>query len=321
MSDPRGHLRPLVALFLENLLVKGKSEETAKTYQGRLLEFLAWCDDRELVHAQDVTRQHLERYQRQLFHRTATTGKNKGERLSAKSQHGHLSALKSFFRFLVRQELISANPAADLEMPSIKDTLPKDVLTVLEAEAILSRPDLSTPLGVRDRAILELLFATGIRRSELCALSIYDLDAARRTLHIKKGKGGKERIVPTGERALFFVEDYLRRARPALASGSSMALFLTNKGAGILEGTLSRRVATYVQEASVGKEGSCHLFRHTMATLMLEGGADVRFIQAMLGHRDLGTTEVYTHVSIDALKEVHLRTHPAAKLSRGMVES
>jgi integrase/recombinase XerD len=217
-----------------------------------------------------------------------------------------------YFRWLVRDHQILVNPASELELPKVETHLPRGVLTAREAEAILNQPDIRDPLGLRDRALLETLYSTGMRRMELCHLSVYDVDAERGTAMIRSGKGRKDRVVPIGDRATAWIAKYLADARPELvASPDCGRLFLTYQGAGFTPTRLSQRVADYVTASGIGKRGSCHLFRHTVATLMLEGGADIRFIQAMLGHAELSTTQIYTQVSIRKLKEVHTATHPA----------
>ena len=191
----------------------------------------------------------------------------------------------------------------------------KSAASFSEVEQILQLPEISDPLGLRDRAILEVLYSCGIRRAEVIHLNLFDLDAERGTLLIRQGKGKKDRFVPIGERAIAWVEKYIREARPQLVVEPDMGtLFPTAAGEEISPDHLTLTVGSYVQKANLGKTGACHLFRHTMATLMLEGGADIRFIQQMLGHAELSTTEIYTHVSIRMLKQVHTATHPAAAL-------
>jgi integrase/recombinase XerD len=173
------------------------------------------------------------------------------------------------------------------------------------------------PLRVRDRAILEVFYSTGVRRFELIKLKLYDVDAERGTLVVREGKGKKDRMVPIGERAAAWVAKYLEDGRPSLAvEPDDGTLFLTVEGAPFTPNRLTQMVRGYVNAAGVGKKGACHLFRHTMATLMLEGGADIRFIQQMLGHAKLETTQIYTQVSIRKLKEIHAATHPGARLVR-----
>ena len=184
-------------------------------------------------------------------------------------------------------------------------------------ERVLAEPNIAEALGVRDRAILETLYSTGIRRKEVAQLTVFDLDTERGTLMVRQGKGKKDRMVPIGERAVSWIQRYQQEVRPGLvAPPDPGTLFLTPEGDGVSCAWLTERVTGYVKAAGTGKTGSCHLFRHTCATLMLEGGADVRYIQEMLGHAELSTTQIYTRVSIRRLKAVHALTHPSAKLER-----
>jgi integrase/recombinase XerD len=190
--------------------------------------------------------------------------------------------------------------------------LPRAVLSASEAERVLARPDPGTPLGLRDRAILEVLYSTGIRRMELIGLDLSDLDAERGLLFIREGKGRKDRLVPIGDRAIHWTHRYLDQTRPRLLRNHDPgALFLGARGARVRPTRLTERMHGYVLAAGLGKSGSCHIFRHTMATLMHDGGADIRDLQEMLGHALLSTTQIYTHVSVARLKAVHTRTHPA----------
>src|SRR5699024_4076697 len=174
-----------------------------------------------------------------------------------------------------------------------------------------------TAYGLRDRAILEVFYATGIRRFELAALNeATDIDRERGCLHVRRGKGGKGRFVPLGERALAWIDKYRHEARPLLMDDpNEPALFLNQHGQRLSVNSMSWRIRHYLDEAGITKEGACHLFRHTVATAMLDNGADVRHVQEMLGHADITTTQRYTHVSIAKLKAVHALTHPAAKLT------
>lgn len=179
-------------------------------------------------------------------------------------------------------------------------------------EKVLRQINVTTPLGIRDRAVVGLLYSTSIPRMELVNLAIADMDTDRGTVLIRQGKWRKDRMLPVGDRAGHWVSRYLNEVRPELLlKPDDTTLFLTRLGERFNACWLSRTVAMYINNAKVGKQGSCHLLRHTMATLMLENGADIRFIQAMLGHSDLSTTEIYTQVSIKKLKAVHEMTHPA----------
>jgi integrase/recombinase XerD len=173
------------------------------------------------------------------------------------------------------------------------------VLTAAEADTIINFADISQPLGIRDRAILETFYSTGMRRNELVNLKLNDLDMERGVVMIRQGKGKKDRCIPIGERALAWIDKYLIEARPLLIQEpDNGAVFISNNGSRLTDDALSRLVRWYVDRAQLSKRGSCHMFRHTMATLMLENGADIRFIQQMLGHAELSTTQVYTQVSI-----------------------
>jgi integrase/recombinase XerD len=306
-SDPEG-LSAMLRGFLDHRRVRHYSEHTVATQEFQLVPFLDWCAERGITRPGEVTRPVLERYQRHLFH----WRKANGRPLSFATQKARLMAVRSFFRWLARQHHIAYNPASELELPRTEHRLPQHVLTAPEAEQVIRQADVGDALGLRDRAILETLYSTGMRRMEVCGLALYDLDAERGTVVVRQGKGRKDRVIPIGARAVAWIERYLAEVRPSLVvEPDSGALFLSADGEPLTPDHLTGRVSRYVTAAALNKRGSCHLFRHTMATLMLEGGADVRFIQQMLGHRSLETTEIYTHVSIRTLKAIHTATHPA----------
>jgi integrase/recombinase XerD len=274
-----------------------------------LNHFITWCQARGIVRIEAITRPVLQRYQRQLAH---VTGKG-GKPLSIATQRNRLTAVRTWFAFLMRENMILYNPASGLELPKPERRLPKHTLTVSEAEQVLMRPDITTLHGLRDRALLEVLYSTGIRRQELIDLRREDVNTSAGVLAIRQGKGKKDRFVPIGERALDWLMRYLAEGRPQLVLRSSPdRVFLDNTGEQWDPNRLSRLVRKYIDQAKLGKSGSCHLFRHTVATLMLENGADIRFIQQMLGHASISTTELYTHVAIHKLKDIHTATHPAA---------
>jgi integrase/recombinase XerD len=309
-SDPRG-MAVMLSRFLEWMRVQNYSERTVGNRQLYLGYFIEWCAARGISQPAEVTKPILERYQRYLFHYR----KPNGNPLSFRSQYSRLVPVRAFFKYLARKNYMLYNPASELELPRLEQRLPKHVLSVSEAEQVLSQTDVTEPLGMRDRAILEVLYSTGMRRMELVGLSVYDLDVERGTLMVRQGKGKKDRMVPIGERAVAWVDKYLSEVRPSLTlAADDGTLFLTNLGEAFTANRLTQLVRNYVDAAQIGKRGACHLFRHTMATLMLEGGADIRFIQQMLGHADLSTTQIYTQVSIRKLKQIHAATHPAAKL-------
>ena len=309
-SEP-GSLRAWAAQFLEAQRVRNYSEDTIHIRTFYLEVFCTWAGARDIKRPTEVTRPILERYLRHLYHRR----KENGRPLSITAQLSAIGAVRAYFRWLNKQNVLLWNPASDLELPRMERRLPKGVLTIEEAEKVLAQPDVRTLTGLRDRAMLEVLYSTGMRRGELAGLDLYDVDAERGTVLIRRGKGNKDRMIPIGERALAWIDRYLVEARPSLAvSSSEKALFLTPEGAAYLPQSLSNLVGRYVEAAEVGKKGACHLFRHTAATLMLEGGADIRYIQELLGHASLKTTQIYTQVSIRKLLQVHAETHPGARL-------
>ena len=312
-SGAPGDLKGLMAAmrrYLDHLGVKGYTEIGRFNAERYIREFIAWADLRGVTHPQMVSRAVLERYQRWLYHYR----KRDGNPLSVAGQRANLVPLRSWFRWLTRMAEIPANPAADLDLPRQLKRLPRSVMTAAEVERVLAGADLSAPIGLRDRAMMEVLYSTGIRRAELARLTLSDIDAERGVVLIRQGKWGKDRLIPLGERALHWVGAYLDRARPELAwDAAELALFLSADGRALNPVWLSTIVAGYVKRAALGKHGGCHLFRHTMATLMLEGGADIRFIQQMLGHAELSTTQIYTQVAIRQLCQVHAMTHPGAQ--------
>jgi integrase/recombinase XerD len=306
-SDSHG-MGAMLEAFLEDLRVHNYAEQTALQRDKYLRMFIGWAEQRGLMRPSEITKPILERYQRHLYnHRQAS-----GRPLSFRSQRLHLSILRSWFKWLTRANHILYNPASELELPRTERRLPKHILTHAEVEQVLALPEIRDPLGLRDRAILETFYSTGMRRRELAQLELYDVDCERRTIMIRQGKGKKDRLEPIGRRALAWVEKNLAEARPLLQTDHRQtALFLSSLGLPLEPESLTEYVRHYVAQADLHKTGSCHLFRHTMATLMLENGADIRFIQAMLGHAELSTTQIYTQVAIKKLQEVHEATHPA----------
>lgn len=312
-TDPEG-FGVWLGRYLEALRVKNYSERTVENRDVYLRFFIDWCAERGIVRPHEVTKPMLERYQRHLFHMRQSSGKDRGKPLSFRAQHSRLVPVRMYFKWLTRQNVLLWNPASELELPRLERRLPRYVLTADEAEEVMKQPEVSEPLGVRDRAILEVLYSTGIRRMEVLNLSVFDLDEERGTLMVRQGKGKKDRMVPIGQRASAWVRRYLDDVRPSLVVPPDVGvLFLTSLGDEFSPHRMSQLVREYVACADTGKKGACHLFRHTMATLMLENGADIRHIQEMLGHAELSTTQIYTQVSIRRLKAIHAITHPASR--------
>lgn len=305
----QGGLWTLLRAYLEWSEVHGYSPATTEGRWRDVSVFVRWAQERGVVDWRLVDRKLLERYQRSLFHATA---QGTDQPLATRTQAQRLSSLQAMFRFLVKAEHVGANPAADLEMPRVARRLPKHALTIDEVDKLMAVPDIEHPMGLRLRAMMEVFYSTGLRRMELINLAVTDVDFGHATVHVRRGKGGKDRFVPIGTRALSWVRKYLDEVRPLFVlDAAERTMFVANSGEPFTSGRLTQLMTNAVRKAELGKTGSCHLLRHTMATLMLDGGADIRYVQAMLGHSQLSTTEIYTHVSIAKLKEVHARTHPA----------
>lgn len=310
-NDPDG-LLVWSRRFVEHQQIKNYSKETTRLTEIGLRTFIGWAEDRSLERPGQITRPILEAFQRWLFYRRKPNGKP----LAMSSQHLVLQKLVGFFRFLVRQNVIVSNPASDLDMPRLEKRLPKAVLTESEVEKVMAQADLNDPVELRDRAMMEVLYSTGIRRHELAGLLLGDVDYERETVFIRLGKGKKDRIVPIGERALHWVARYLEEARPLLVTMPDDGfLWVTELGGPISLDWLTRRMRQYFERAGIGKSGAVHIWRHSMATQMLEAGCDIRHLQELLGHSETSTTAIYTRVSVGRLKVIHAQFHPGSKLT------
>lgn len=311
-SDP-STLASLVDAWGDWLQTRNYAQSTLQTHRWSLRMFLRWAEERDLRYPKQITKLILENYQRWL----ARYRKDNGKPLGYTTQRSRLGALQRFFTWLCKQNKLEANPAADLELPRKPPHPLNKALNRDEIKAIMGVPDIRDPLGIRDRAVLELFYSTGMRRTELVRLDVEDLDLKRAVVLIRKGKGGKSRVLPLGEQARYWLERYLDHARVLLeVSAGERALFLTGYGGRFNPNALGNIVTKIIKEADISQTGSCHLLRHACATHMLENGADVRVIQQLLGHSRLDTTQIYTDVSIKLLREVHTRTHPSANLKK-----
>ena len=299
-----------VNAYLDHWREMGYREAGVLLRGKALRRFVAWADDRGLGFIDEVTPPLLERYRRDLH----LYRKGDGMSLSLNSQQLLLVPLKGFCRWLARTGRVDFDPAMDLALPRKPVRLPMRVLTVAEVGRMLRQADVAAPWGIRDRAVLEALYSTGMRRSELAGLAVQDWSRDRGTVAVRQGKGGRDRVVPVGRRAAQWLARYVDEVRGSLvrAPGND-TLFLTDYGEPFLKNRLGDLVRRYLDWAGIDMPGSCHLLRHACATHMLENGADIRFIQMLLGHADLRSTQVYAHVSIVKLKEVHAATHPGSR--------
>lgn len=297
-------IAPTIAAFLTHVRVeKGLSANTVSAYRRDLLKFDEFAKKRKLgleaVRSDDLVDFLSSLYRQKLESRTVAR---------------HLVTLRNFFRFAQAQELIAEDPSLHLESPKIRRSLP-GYLRLEEVEKLLARPDEKTPLGLRDRAMLEVLYSTGLRVSELISLRVMDVDRATGCIRCI-GKGDKERIVPIGKKALALVERYLRDARPKLVGRKQQpqapTLFINRRGGPLSRVGVWKILSAYGREAGLRVALTPHMLRHSFATHLLERGADLRSVQLMLGHSDISTTQIYTHVVEERLKQIYKAHHPRA---------
>ncbi len=301
MPDTLANISSEVASFLDYAAVeKGLASNSIVSYGRDLRKFAAYLHDSNLV---------LERVRHEDIRKFLETLYRKG--LSARSVARELAALRHFFQFLVKEGRLRVDPAHEVEAPHLSHSLPK-YLNFKEVEGLLAQPDTSTPQGLRDRAMLELLYATGMRVSELLSVRWEDFEP---NLGIVRcvGKGQKERLIPVGKSALRAAEGYLRHGRSALAKGRGLSyLFLNQRGGQLSRIGFWKILGAYGRRAGIRVSLTPHMVRHSFATHLLERGADLRSIQTMLGHSDISTTQIYTHVLKERLRQVYQTHHPRA---------
>ena len=293
---------PLIEEFVNYLGVeRGLAQNTLQSYSRDLVQYYHYLEQVDGASPENASSTQIMGYLRDLQRQgkaTATVARR-------------LAALKAFYQFLVMEKKVEADPTANLESPRLEKKLP-NVLTVQEVEHLLSQPDIRTVAGVRDRAMLELLYATGIRVSELVALNCSDVNSEMGFVRCT-GKGSKERIIPVGSIALKNLRDYLQSSRPKLCRrGNEQAVFLNQHGRRLTRQGFWKIIKKYARQARIEKKITPHTLRHSFATHLLENGADLRAVQEMLGHADISTTQIYTHITRGRLKEVYSKAHPRA---------
>ncbi|MDN5326890.1 MAG: integrase/recombinase XerD [Moorella sp. (in: firmicutes)] len=295
-------MRELVDQFLYYLVVeRGLAENTLASYNSDLQQFLLYLEGAGVKSPRDVTRGLLVAYLVKM--------QQDGRSPATISQH--LAALKSFYHFLLRERLVESDPTANLESPRQSKKLPQ-VLTVAEVEKLLNQPRTDTPAGLRDKAMLELLYATGLRVSELVSLNVDQVNLEGEFVRCL-GKGSRERVVPMGQVACFYVRTYIENGRGKLIKrATEPALFVNHHGRRLSRQGCWKILKGYVRAANLKKDITPHTLRHSFATHLLENGADLRSVQELLGHADIGTTQIYTHLTRKKIREVYDHTHPRA---------
>jgi integrase/recombinase XerD len=307
-------MQALVEDFLMHLrLERGMAEHTQRTYAGLLGAFVQWAEKEGFADWRQIKLPDLMRYlERERSRPLYTEPKDSPRRLSPESVYLAIAALRAFYRWAEQEKHLPVNVTESLSLPRRWKRLPK-ALSVTEIERLLRAPgEKATPRALCDHAILELAYACGLRRAELCALRLEQLHLEAGFINVI-GKGNKERVVPVGEMAVAAVKDYLARGRPELVKPKSPGnVFLTQRGTAFSPITLWWRIRQCVRQAGIQRRVTPHMLRHSFATHLLEHGADLRVIQELLGHAHIATTEVYTHVAAGKLREIHRRFHPRA---------
>jgi len=289
----------LIEEFLDALwLEKGLSPHTRSAYRTDLLAFARWLEGRGLTLesvGRDAVLDHL--------------GWRLSEGYQARSTARFLSGLRSFYKYSVREGRIAEDPTLLVSMPQLGAPLPKS-LSEADVEALLAAPDTEDSLGLRDRTMLEVLYATGLRVTELISLTLDEINLREGSLRVF-GKGSKERLIPLGEEAIAWLEDYLKTARPLLLGGQpGDILFPSQRGTPMTRQTFWHRIKLHAQVAGIRTSLSPHTLRHAFATHLLNHGADLRTVQMLLGHTSLSTTQIYTHVARVRLQQLHAQHHP-----------
>ena len=290
---------PLIDKFLEAIwFEKGLSAHTRAAYRSDLAHFNAWLAERGL---------HLERIGREAILDHLAWRLNEGYKVRSTARF--ISGLRGFYRFLLREGVIAEDPTLQVDLPQLGRPLPKS-LSEADVESLLAAPELDDPVGLRDRAMLEVLYACGLRVSELIGLTLEQVNLRQGVLRVF-GKGSKERLVPLGEEAIAWIERYSREARPFLLDGKpSDVLFPSMRGEQMTRQAFWYRIKHQARVAGIAKSLSPHTLRHAFATHLLNHGADLRVVQMLLGHSDLSTTQIYTHVARARLQDLHAKHHP-----------
>lgn len=284
------------------------AERTVPEYMRSVLTFVAWLSERGVGLAQARSDDVLA-YQKELSAMVQKSGKL----YSVSSQASRLNAIKQLFRCLYKRGMLLSDPAASMSLPRLPKALPRVILTQRETLRLLAHVKGHSPFVLRDKAMLETLYATGVRVSELSGLSVSDVDTEERLLRVFKGKGGKDRNLPLTSAAAEAIEAYLARGRAKLLCHPRRELFIGDRGAKLSRSAVNHIIRAWAKAARIRKHITCHTFRHSVATHLLQNRADIRHIQALLGHASLATTEIYTRVAVRDLKEVVARAHPRGR--------
>ena len=299
----------LLQEFREQLQILNRSEKTIKAHLWHLGFFLHFLEDYDLATIQDISTQHIQEYQKYRY-----TYRNRYNRQDdPRTRNLHLSSIKCFFYYLKRDGFIITNPLEQVPYAKEPKRLPKTALTNTEMKQLLKQPDTKTPIGYRDRTILEVCYSTGIRRLELLNLNVTDVDTEEGHIRINQGKGGKDRIVPMGKIACKYLETYIKGIRPSTANKEDQALFISLKRNRLSKNGLDRIITKYAKQSGIEKHISTHTFRRSCATEMIKNKANLMHVKEILGHSSMETIQKYCNLTIIDLKEAHRKHHPREK--------
>ena len=294
--------------YLEYCQRRGLKKSTLKDHSISLRVFFAFLADTypDVNDITDITRDMVRGYEKYLTTRLDARGKIMAQTRRSRN----ILHIRLFFAYCEREEKIFKNPASNMAIPRTRQTIIKDVLSIEEMERLLKSSPSDDLMSIRDRAMMEMLYSSGVRADEVCTIGCGGIDLAERLLHVRHGKMGKERIIPFGESAAYWVHTYLERVRPLIARKEAKELFVSMRGRRFGAQMIGTIVKAYAARAGIEKNVTSHTFRHSCATHMLKGGADIRYVQRQLGHRFISTTEKYLKIEITDLKEIHDRCHP-----------
>jgi integrase/recombinase XerD len=300
MNTPAAAKHPTIQAYLDGVwLEKGLSKHTLSAYRSDLTLFATWLEFSPHTSPTNASPADIQAY---LAHLLATGA-------TARSAARFLSCIRGFYRFLLREKLIDKDPTLDIQSPKLGRPLPK-FITETEVEALLNAPDITDPIGLRDKAMLEILYACGLRVSELTGLTVGAINLRQGVVRVT-GKGNKERLVPIGEEATHWLARYMREARPALLDNQPLEiLFPSNRAQAMTRQTFWHRIKLHALQADIHTALSPHTLRHAFATHLLNHGADLRVVQLLLGHSDLSTTQIYTHIARARMQDLHAQHHP-----------
>jgi integrase/recombinase XerD len=299
--------------FMRSLVLENRSPSTVQGVKSPLNIFFRFLRGQGINSIKQVTSEVIEDYRRWMYRQKT----REGEPYAPSTIVGRLVVLFRFFQYLKKKGRILVDPTFGMDLPKSEVKIPRDVMNGDEIKLMLDQPDIRDPIGYRDRTIMEVLYSTGVRNQELRDIKLSDVNLIKREIKIEKGKGDKARIVPLNQVAVRFLEGYLTRIRPYLVTDDRQEyLFVAVWGGRMYATELGRMIKRYREQAGITKQITPHSFRHTMATQLLEAGMNVRYIQAILGHTSLKSTQVYTRVAVDSLNEKHRKYHPREKMRR-----